>query len=65
MTELSGSVGLVLMNADAIFNLLAFVTHQVLCLPWLVESTYFETHTQNFLFSQGKTQASTVGESIL
>lgn len=65
MTELSSSVGLVLMNADAIFNLLGFVTHQVLCLSWLMESTYFEKHTQNLLFSQGRTQASTFGESAL
>lgn len=62
MTELSSSVGLVLMNADAVFR---FVTHQVLCLPWLMESTYFEKHTQNLLFSQGRTQASTFGESTL
>lgn len=48
-------MGLVLMSVDSIFNLLGFVTHQVLCLPWLMESTYFaKQYTQNLLFFPGE-----------
>ena len=58
---------LVLMNVDSIFNLLGFVTHQVLCLPWLMESTYFEktTHTKFALFSRGELKLIQFGEYTL